>query len=265
MEHASWIIATYVLICVGAYFGNRLFMYFPDPERYTPAEAGLAGVEEVELAATDGETLIAWYSPARPGKGTVLYFHGNAGNAAGRAPKIEIMRTEGHGVFYMNNRGYGGSGGRPSEKANVSDAIAAHDYLTGLGIPASEIILYGESLGSGQAVKLAAARPAKAIIIEAPLTSTVEVGSRTYWFLPLRYLMTDQYRNEDNIVKVKIPLLVLHGERDAVIPADMGRRVYKAANEPKAIALFPNGEHSNLFDVGAWERALAFLKDIGPR
>ncbi len=262
MQTILWIIGVYIVICVGAYFANRAFMYFPDPERYTPAQAGLAGVDEFEIATGDGETLVAWQSPARAGTETGLFVHGNAGNAAGRAYKIEIMRAGGLGVLFVNNRGYGGSSGRPSEKANVADAIVAYDYLAGLGVAASDIILYGESLGSGQAVKLAAQRPARAIILEAPLTSTVDVGKQTYWFLPLRYLMTDQYRNEDNIAAVTIPLLVLHGERDTVIPVDMGRRVHAAANEPKRLELIASAAHSDLFDHGAWGRAEAFLASL---
>jgi len=258
------IIAVYVAICIAAWFGNRVFMYFPDPTRYTPAEAGLSGVEEVELASGDGETLIGWFAKANPGQPTFMYFHGNAGNAAGRAEKIETMRTGGAGVFYLNNRGYGGSTGKPTEKDNVADALTAYDYLLGSGVKPGQIVLYGESLGGGQAVRLGAAREVRAVVLESPLTSTVDVGKSTYFFLPLSYILTDTFLNEENIRAVKVPVLILHGELDAIIPVAMGKRVYEAANEPKRLELIAAGHHSDLFDHGAWERVRNFLRKQPP-
>lgn len=256
------ILAVYAAICVAAYFGNRQFMYFPDPSRVAPGETGLDGVEEVEIAATDGTILVAWQAPAKEGKPTILYFHGNGANAANRAPRITTMHRDGFGVFYLNNRGYGGSGGRPTEGNNVADAIAAYDYLAERGVSPEQIVAYGESLGSGQAIRLAATRPVAAIVLESPLTSTVDVARMTYFWLPLRLLITDQYNNERNIRAVTAPVLVLHGEQDKVIPVEMARRVYRAANEPKKIEVFPHGGHVDLFDHGAWEKTRAFLGTV---
>ena len=258
-----WLVAIYVAICAGAYFGNRLFMYFPDPTRVAPVEVGLNGVKEIEIVVADGTTLIAWHAPAKDNKPTILYFHGNGANAANRAQKIEKIRERGFGVFYLNNRGYGGSGGRPTEKDNVADAIAAYHHLIGLGVPAGKIVAYGESLGTGQAVRLGAARPVAAVVLEAPLTSTVDVARSTYFWLPLSLLITDKYDNERNIRSVAAPVLILHGEQDAVIPVEMGWRVYRAANQPKRIELFPQAIHDDLFDHGAWENTRAFVDSLG--
>jgi fermentation-respiration switch protein FrsA (DUF1100 family) len=263
MELIPWLVAVYAVICVAVYFGNRLFMYFPDPTRVAPTEAGLDGVNEIEIAVADGVTLVAWHAPAKDDKLTILYFHGNAANAANRAPRIATIREDGFGVFYLNNRGYGGSGGRPTEEDNVADAIAAYDHLRKLGVPAGKIVGYGESLGSGQAVRLAAARPVAAVVLEAPLTSTVDVARGTDFWLPLGLLISDKYDNERNIRSITVPVLVLHGEQDAVIPVEMGWRVYRAANDPKRIALFPQGTHEDLFDDGAWEKTRAFLASLG--
>jgi len=262
MQTLLWIIATYVTICIAAYFGNRWFMYFPDPARVAPVEAGLSGVEEVELKTQDGETLVVWYAKAKAGQPTFLYFHGNAGNAAGRAEKIATILEHGAGVFYLNNRGYGGSTGKPTESANVADAIAAYGHLRASGVEARSIVLYGESLGSGQATQLAGLRDVRAVVLESPLTSTVDVGKRTYFFLPLGLILSDQYRNIDHVAKMKAPLLVLHGEWDEVIPVAMGKRIYAAANEPKKLELFAAGHHSDLFDHGAWERVRSFLSGL---
>ncbi len=147
----------------------------------------------------------------------------------------------------------------------MADAITAYDYLAGLGVKPEEIVLYGESLGSGQAVRLAGQRPVRAVILEAPLTSTVDVGQKVYFFLPLRLILTDQFRNEDNIRHVTAPLLIVHGQQDSVIPADHGRRIFAAANEPKQLELLPAGAHSDLFDHGAWGKAEAFLAALPDR
>ena len=262
MDFVPWLIAAYLAICAFAYFGNRSYMYFPDPARIPPAEAGLNGVQEIEFRAADGTKLVAWYAPAKDGKPTILYFHGNAANAANRAPKIAMMLESDFGVFYLNNRGYGGSAGSPTEANNVADAITAYDYLAGRGAPASSIVGYGESLGSGQAVRLAAERPVAGIVLEAPLTSTIDVASSVYFWLPLRLLITDQYNIERTIPTVRARLLILHGEQDEVIPVDMGRRIYRAANDPKRIEIFPEGHHNDLFDNGAWEKMRDFLLSL---
>ena len=112
----SSLVLVYAAVCAGAYFGNRLLMYFPDPTRIAPVEVGLNGVNEIELAVANNVVLIAWHAPAKDDKPTILYFHGNAANAASRAAKIETIRENGFGVFYLNNRGYGGSGGHLLKK-----------------------------------------------------------------------------------------------------------------------------------------------------
>jgi uncharacterized protein len=263
MEVIAWLVGAYAVMCVAAYLGNRLLMYFPNPTRASPAEVGLNGVEEVEITGADGVTLVAWHAPAAGDKQTLLYFHGNGANAVNRAPRIGMIQESGFGVFYLNNRGYGGSGGSPTEESNVADAIAAYDYLSGLGVPGGRIVAYGESLGSGQAVRLAATRQVAAVVLEAPLTSTVDVARSTCFWLPLDLLITDTYSNERNIRSVTAPVLILHGERDAVIPVEMGWRVYRAANEPKRIELFPRGNHDDLIDHGAWDKTRAFLAALG--
>jgi uncharacterized protein len=262
MQFIAWVIAAYLAICAAVYFGNRMFIYFPDQARILPTKIGLVGVEEIEVAAADGTMLVAWYAPSRNGKQTILYFHGNAANAANRAPKIAMMLESGFGVFYLNNRGYGGSGGSPTEARNVADAIAAYDELKGLGVRDEDIVAYGESLGSGQAVRLAAKRPISGVVLEAPLISTIDVARSIYFWLPLSLLITDQYNLEHAIGVVTAPLLILHGEQDEVIPVEMGRRVFRAGNKPKFIETFPHGRHNDLFDHGAWEKMRDFLLSL---
>ena len=264
MKLLATLAAIYGVICVIAYVSSRSFMYFPDSTRVAPSNVGLDGVNEVELEAGDAIALVAWYAAAERDKPTILYFHGNGANATERASRIATMRNDGFGVLYLNNRGYGGSEGSPTEQHNVADAVAAYDYLSGLGVPEQKIVAYGESLGSGQAVRLASERPVAAIVLESPLTSTIDVARSTYFWLPLQWLITDTYHNEANIRSVTLPVLVLHGERDETIPLSMGRRVYQAANQPKEIVVFPLGTHVDLFAHGAWEVTKDFIARVAP-
>lgn len=150
----------FALFCLVARLLHRYFVYVPDRRRIDPREAGIAGVEEIVFKATDGKTLIAWYRPAEKGKRTLLYFPGNSGSVAARAGKIKTIAADGYGVFIVNYRGYGGSGGRPTEKRLVKDAVSAFDTLRGLGVPPRDIVVYGESLGTGVPPRCASsARP----------------------------------------------------------------------------------------------------------
>ena len=243
-------LCVYGLICLGAYLGQRRLMYFPDRSRTQPVQAGLPEVEERVLKTPDGERIVAWYGKARPGEPTILYFHGNAGSLAARAPRIERFMGEGWGVYMMSYRGYSGSSGNPSEAANVADARLAYGALLLEGVEPSSLILYGESLGSGVAVRIAAERQAAGLVLEAPYTSIVDIAANAYPFLPVRSLLVDRYESSKYIAQVHMPLLVLHGERDGVIPVAMGRELFRVGNEPKRLATFPDGLHSNLYIDG---------------
>ena len=244
------LLAIYVLALVAAFLGQRRLMYFPDRQRTAPAAVGLAGVVEQRIAAPDGHHVLAWYGAARPGQPTILYFHGNGGSLAARAPRIARFLNEGWGVMMMTYRGYGGSTGSPTEVDNVADALRTYDTLVARGVPVGSIVLYGESLGSGVAVQVAAAKPAVGLILDAPFTSTIDVAKATWWFFPVGWLLADRYESARHVAGVRIPLLVLHGELDQVIPVAMGRELVRLAPGPKRLVLYPNGNHSNLYVDG---------------
>jgi fermentation-respiration switch protein FrsA (DUF1100 family) len=132
-------------------------------------------------------------------------------------------------------------------------------------VPARDIVAYGESLGTSVATQLALKRSVQALVLESPFTNIVDVGRQVWWFLPLGLIMTDQYRTLDYISSVKVPLFIVHGERDGVIPIAHARRVYAAANEPKELAILPAADHNDLFENGAWERVDTFLKSLGAK
>ena len=243
--------AVYGVIALAAYLGQRKLMYFPDRAHTLPTEVGLAGVAERVLETAGGERVIAWYGRAQPGQPTLLYVHGNGGSLAIRAPRIARFMDEGWGVYMMTYRGYGGSTGRPSEAANVADArLAYHALVQQEGVPPQSIVVYGESLGSGIAVRIAAELTVAGIILDAPYTSIVDVAAQAYPFLPVRLFLIDRYETTRYIAGIKAPLLILHGEHDEVVPVAMGRELARLAPEPKRLVIFPNGRHSDLYVNG---------------
>lgn len=254
----------FALIIIVGRLLHRYFVYLPDRTRVHPRDAGLAGVEEVAFKAADGTKLIAWYQPARGTQPTLLYFTGNSGNAASRANKIRAISADGYGVFMLNYRRYGGSGGRPSEKRIAADAVSAYDYLRGLGVAPHSIVAYGESLGTAVATRLALQRHVEGLVLEAPFTSIVEVGRLMWPLLPLKLIMTDQYRTIERIGGVSAPILIVHGARDRVIPLDHARHLYHAANEPKKLVVVPQADHNDLFERGAWTKVRGFLEGLRP-
>jgi hypothetical protein len=258
------LIGIFALIGIVARLLHRYFIYIPDRTRVAPKETGLSGVEEIVFKAADGTKLIAWYLPAREGKPTLLYFTGNSGNTACRAGKIATIGSDGYGVFMLNYRRYGGSEGRPTEARIAADAISAHDCLRGQGVAPYDIVAYGESLGTAVATRLSLQRAVKALVLEAPFTSIVEVGKLLWKGFPLDIIMVDQYRTIDRIAEVTVPLCILHGGRDEIIPLDQARRVFHKANEPKSMTVLPAAGHNDLFEKGAWEKIELFLESLRP-
>jgi len=259
---ALFLAAVYGLIAIAAFVAQRKLMYFPDSTRVAPSNFALTGVEERVLAAPDGTRLIAWYARARPGRPTLLYFHGNAGNLANRSERVRKYTVRGIGVFMLSYRGYSGSTGRPSERANVADAKLAYEALRKEGVAPEDIILYGESLGSGIAVQLAAEKPVGGLILDAPYTSIVDVAASAYPFLPVRGFMFDRYETMRYLADVHAALLVIHGEDDEIIPVAMGRAVYAAANGPKELVTFPGAGHSDHHLYGSGEEVFRWIDAI---
>lgn len=247
---AAGLVLAYVLVVFAGYMLQRRLMYFPNPERVTPAQAGLAGVEERMLKMPDGVRVIAWYAKAKPGKPTLLYFHGNAGSLGGRAHRIQAYMEQGWGVFMMSYRGYSGSGGSPSEKDNVADARIAYGALLLEGVDPADVVIYGESLGSGVAARLATERKAAGLVLEAPYTSILDMAKLAYPYLPAQWFLIDRYETDKVLPQVHMPVLILHGAQDGLIPIRMGEALLAIANPPKALVAFPDGAHSNLYAPG---------------
>jgi fermentation-respiration switch protein FrsA (DUF1100 family) len=256
---ALFFVVVYVISVMALYFLQRRLIYHPDPTRYIPAQHRLTNVEEVFLKTSEGERLIAWYSPAAPGKPTLLYFHGNGGGLLTRTNRINLFTATGYGLFMPSYRGYSGSTGAPSEKANIADATLAYNYLLKQGVPAERIVLFGESLGTGVAVQVAASHRVGALVLDSPYTSLVDIVKKRYYFVPVEALMVDQYDSKAYIGRVHAPLLIMHGEKDVVVPPRLSEKLFKMANEPKERVTFPKAGHSDIHYFGAFATLKRFL------
>lgn len=256
------LVAIYLFIVLATVLLQRRLIYFPEPRHITPASVGLTNVSERVLKTPDRERVLVWYGAAQPGQPTILYFHGNGGSFGLRDERIRRYMAQGYGVYMMTYRSYGGSTGNPSERNNVADARLAYESLKKEGVEPDNIVIYGESLGTGVAVQLASEVSAAGVILDAPYTSLVDIAEKVYPYLPSRWLMTDRYETMNYIGKVKEPLLILHGEEDEIVPVSMGRAIYEAANQPKTLKVFPGAGHSNHSDFGSYEAAFAWLREL---
>jgi fermentation-respiration switch protein FrsA (DUF1100 family) len=254
----------YALVAGLMFVFQRKLIYLPDRAPTTPAASGVPEMAPVEYRTVDALSLTGWYAPPpEPSAPLLVYFHGNAGSIADRAEKVRPFLDAGFGVLLAGYRGYGGNPGRPSEAGLLNDARAALDHLAEAGVAPQRTVLYGESLGSGVAVALAAERPLGALVLEAPFTSIVDVAAGAYPWLPVRLAMIDRFNSLARIKSVAVPTLVLHGERDRTVPVRLGRRLLDHAEAPKKGVFFPEAGHTDLHDHGAVDDVLRFLEDAG--
>lgn len=242
---AGIILTIYVAIVVGLFFAQRVLMYHPNKSLADPGEYNLPGVTLQRLNTADGETLVSWFAGAKAGKPTILYFHGNAAHLGNRADKFRAFVDAGYGLLAVSYRGYGGSTGSPSEEGLFNDARAGLAFLESKGLKHGDLIYYGESLGTGVAVKLASERSPRLLMLEAPYTSVAGRAQEIYAYVPVRYLIRDVYDSFSTIKQVHAPLVIIHGEDDITIPAAHGRALLAAANEPKTGIFLPHIGHTD--------------------
>ena len=259
--------AVYALLAYGLLVGvmyvfQRSLMYFPDKTAIQPARAGVPEMTVRTLTTEDGIELVTWYRPATVGRSTIVCFHGNGGHIADRAFRIRPFLDAGYGVLLVSYRGYGGSGGSPTEAGLYADGRAALAFLEAEGVRSDHVVLFGESLGAAIAIHVAGEAPVGAIVLEAPFTSAVDEGRAAYPFLPVAWLLKDRYLSIDKIAAIEAPLLIVHGEADRTVPVTHGRRLLEAATPPKQGMFLPGAGHNDLPAHGSSEAALEFLDGV---
>ena len=256
VEYAA---AAYAGIVAVLYFGQRRLLFHPDRTRPVLGPLAALGVREITLATEDGIALSSWYLPPRGRRPVILYCHGNGGHIGYRRTRLARFAQEGYGVLLLEYRGYGGNPGLPCEQGLYADAAAALDFLISEGIPSERVALYGMSLGTGVAVRLAACREVGAVILEAPFTSIAAAAQWHYPFVPCLWLVRDRFASLSLIERVRAPKLILHGGRDRIVPVHFGRALLARACEPKEGWFVAEAGHGDLAAFGALDAVIAFL------
>ena len=256
-------VTIYGLVLIALYAFQRRLLFVPDTVPPDPECAGLQGVTVLHIATDDGLSLVAWHvPPPSPAGFTVLLLHGNAGNIGHRANRLRRMREIGWGVLLLEYRGYGGNPGSPSEDGLIRDARAGLAELGRRGVPWDRTLLWGESLGTGLAIWLAAENPVAAVLLDAPYTSIVDAAQRQYPYVPVRLLLKDRFDSLSRIARVRAPIFVMQGSLDRLVPPAMGRILIAAATAPTALWVAEGAGHEDLGPFGAVEAAAAFVSRL---
>jgi fermentation-respiration switch protein FrsA (DUF1100 family) len=257
-----------LLVLAAAYAGLVLLVYvfqsrlifYPEAGREFTATPGQIGLryEDLQLKASDGISLHGWFIPAQHPRGTVLFLHGNAGNISHRLDSVRMFNRLGYSMLLFDYRGYGSSGGAPTEQGTYRDAEAAWQYLTEQRhLPACSIVLFGESLGGAIAAWLAAREKPAALVIASGFTSVPELAQQIYPYLPVRWLARASYDTRGYLQSVTAPVLIAHSPDDEIIPYKQGRALFAAANPPKQFLELAGGHNDGfIFMRESWVKVL---------
>lgn len=247
-----WVVVAASFLYLGLRWFESAMLYFPS--RVITAHPGSYGLpwEKVSLTATDGVRLSAWYMPGTREDGPVmLCLHGNGGNLSNRVEKMRIFHDAGAAQLWVEWRGYGESGGRPSEHGLYRDAEAARAWLAAVkGVGDARLVLYGESLGNGPAIESAASGHAAGLIVDSGFTSVPDMAALVLPWMP-RVLVATRFDNLATLPRVRAPVLFLHSREDDVVPFEMARRNFAAANEPKRFVEMRGTHNDGFLDTGA--------------
>ncbi|MDH3700087.1 MAG: alpha/beta hydrolase [Alphaproteobacteria bacterium] len=251
----------YAFLVLLLFVAQRNILYHPSELRPKPADFGVPEMQQVDVPAPDGFNLYSWWRPPqRADKATIVYFHGNAGHIGDRAFKVRAYLDEGYGVMMVSYRYNAGNGGKPSEDGLYEDGRSAYNFVLETGVPRDRIVLYGESLGSGVATKLATENKVAAVVLEAPYSSVTDVAQSHYWYTPARWILLDKFESSDRIATIGAPLLIFHGSADRTIPIRFAEKLFAAAVEPKELKVVLGGGHADLYDFGVARQVLDFLR-----
>ena len=234
----SIIVLIYLSITAFLYFSQRNLLYHPSENNYSGDQLTVT-IDKVKITTEDNLELLAWYHEKDIiNFKTILYLHGNAGSLENRIHKINHFEDININFLLLSWRGFSGNKGQPTEQGLYIDAKAAIKWLKEKGIENQNIIIYGESLGTGIATEIAQNKNYAGVILESPFTSMIEAGSSKYPIFPIKLLLKDKYESDKKIKNIKSPILIMHGEQDRIVPFRMGKKLYELANEPK-FSYFP--------------------------
>ena len=223
----------YLIILIITYVFQRNLLYYPSENNYSGDKISVL-VKKVRIRTQDKIELLSWFHNKNLKKyKTILFLHGNAGSLENRIHKINHFNNINVNFLLLSWRGFSGNKGKPTEAGLYEDARSAVRWLESVGVKEKNIIIYGESLGTGVAIEIGQNKKFAGIILESPFTSMVAAGKDKYPYLPVRFLLKDQYESDQKIKNIEIPILVMHGKVDNIVPFHMGKKIYELANEPK--------------------------------
>jgi len=223
----------YFLIVISTYIFQRNLLYHPEENNYF-GDPLTVEIEKVKIKTQDNIELLSWFHNKNLNDyKTILFLHGNAGSLENRIHKINHFKDMDINFLLVSWRGFSGNNGKPTEKGLYEDARSAVEWLKSKGIKQNNIIIYGESLGTGVATEIAQNKNFAGIILESPFTSMIDAGKNKYPYLPIKLLLKDKYESNKKIKNIKNPILIMHGKVDNIVPFNMGKKMYELANQPK--------------------------------
>ena len=256
------IILVYFFLLVFLYFYQRNLMYHPNENNYFDDKL-LVNIEKVKIRTQDGLNLLGWYHEKDIIKNkTILFFHGNAGSLENRIHKLNHFQDMKVNFLIIAWRGFSGNQGKPSETGLYEDGESAIKWLLKKGIDEKNIVIYGESLGTGVATHLSQNINFAGIILETPFTSMIDAAKKFYPYIPVSFLLKDKYENKNKIKNIKFPILVMHGEKDQIVPFDMGKKIFEIANEPKYSYFTKYDNHMMEYDDSLVKTLNSFLSNL---
>jgi uncharacterized protein len=244
---ASVVVAVVLFVVLFSWAFQRRLIYLPSTGAVPPAAAMLAGARDVQLTTNDGLRLGAWYVPVQGSAGTftVLVANGNAGDRSLRAPLARALANQGFRVLLFDYRGYGGNPGSPSEEGLARDVRAARQFLIEEGVPSNRLLYYGESLGAAVVAELATEHPPAGLLLRSPFTDLASVGQIHYPFLPVRALLEDRFPVAEHVAPIAVPITVVYGTEDSIVPPGESRPSVAAARGPTRLVAVEGADHND--------------------
>ena len=256
------ILVIYISLLVLLFIFQRNLMYHPEENNYSGDKLEVE-VEKVKILTSDGINLQGWFHKKDLKRfKTIIYFHGNAGKLENRIHKLNHFKDMDVNFLIIAWRGFSGNKGKPSEKGLYIDANSAIKWLKKLGLKEKDIILYGESLGTGVATEIAQSNNYAGLILETPFTSMIEAAKNFYPYIPVSLLLKDKYDNQNKIKNINTPVLVMHGEVDQIVPFWMGKKIYENANQPKYSHFTKFDDHMMEYDEKLLFALKTFVKSL---
>ena len=266
--HWAYLVVLVLILVVSFYLFYPLvesfFIYFPQSRfDFTPEEFRLQ-YKEAYFNTEDGNQLHGWLFPSEKDGPVILHFHGNAGNISHRLDLVQPFLGKGFSVFLVDYRGFGKSSGRPSEPGLYKDGLAAWSYLVEKERIAPErIMLHGHSIGAAIAIEVALQKKVRGLVIESAFTSTKDMAKTMALFALFSPVFPAHYNNLEKIPRVSVPKLVIHGERDEIVPFAMGQKLFEAATDPKFFYPVKDAGHNDVFIVGGEKYFQIFVDFAG--